>query len=626
MSRGEMNADPVEGEFFTPEGQAEALVRESIQNSLDARRSGDQPVKVRFLIGDASRALSGESVQRYLDGFWPHLEAMPADSIPEENKAMPFLVIEDFGTRGLCGDPLTESESEGSGPKNDFFYFWRNIGRSSKRETERGRWGLGKTVFQAASRINSFFALTVREDDNRSMLMGQAVLKIHKVGDTRFCPYGFYATFDREFPVPIDTPNALQIFSRDFFLSRKSESGLSVVIPYPRAEELRPDELERAALIHYFYPILSGDLVVEIVRQDLGTSLTLDANSIRDAVSTVSWTGTGKSPEQLASVYDLAAWAIRCTPADFVEMREQGIDAPKWDDSLFPEGTLDDIRTRFEKGERLAFRVPLTVHAKSQSGRKIILSHFDVFLKWDEELSKGDDYYIRQGITIPEIRMLGDRKVIGLVVVHDRPLSTLLGDAEGPAHTSWQERGAKVRDRYMHGASCVRFVKNSLKMLVTMLSRRTGEMDENLLRDIFYLDVQDPEGSQAVEPGARKGKGKSVLPVLPPPPEGRTLLVERVKGGFSINHRKGSAIPTGEVTVQVAYQVRRGNPFGRYDPFDFSLDVPPIKIDASGAALTRAEANKLEFKVEHEGCSVVVTGFDPKRDLKIRVQVREGDR
>jgi len=45
MQPGEMNIDPIEGEFFSTEALgslADALVREAIQNSLDARAPGMQ--------------------------------------------------------------------------------------------------------------------------------------------------------------------------------------------------------------------------------------------------------------------------------------------------------------------------------------------------------------------------------------------------------------------------------------------------------------------------------------------------------------------------------------------------------------------------------------------------------
>ena len=50
MTPEEINVDPIEGEFFTTEALGSlngALVREAIQNSLDAA-VGNRPVTVRF--------------------------------------------------------------------------------------------------------------------------------------------------------------------------------------------------------------------------------------------------------------------------------------------------------------------------------------------------------------------------------------------------------------------------------------------------------------------------------------------------------------------------------------------------------------------------------------------------
>lgn len=47
----DQNVDPVQGEFFTPEGLVDALIRESIQNSLDAQLEGsDEPVTVHWQV------------------------------------------------------------------------------------------------------------------------------------------------------------------------------------------------------------------------------------------------------------------------------------------------------------------------------------------------------------------------------------------------------------------------------------------------------------------------------------------------------------------------------------------------------------------------------------------------
>src|SRR5262249_17250827 len=159
-------------------------------------------------------------------------------------------------------------------------------------------------------------------------------------------------------------------------------------------------------------------------------------------------------------------------------LRDQGASAPRWDEELF-EGVLEELRVRFEGGERIAIRVPVSVKRKRGA---IQDSHFDVFVQKDDRLEGGQDHHIRKGITIPAAGGLRNKGVIGLLVADDDALTTLLGDSENPSHTEWRERSDKIRERYEQGASRVRFVKNALQQIVTTLSRPSRGREEDLLR------------------------------------------------------------------------------------------------------------------------------------------------
>jgi hypothetical protein len=154
MQPGEMNIDPIESEFFSTEALdslADAFVREAIQNSLDARVANQ--LRVRIASSTPKTQLSGDSQARYLSGLWEHVTSGKSgvSELPKRAEPLSYLVIEDFGTRGLQGDPKQSEDDESeSGPRNDFCFFWRNIGRSKKSATDLGRWGLGKTVFPRA--------------------------------------------------------------------------------------------------------------------------------------------------------------------------------------------------------------------------------------------------------------------------------------------------------------------------------------------------------------------------------------------------------------------------------------------------------------------------------------------
>jgi len=73
------------------------------------------------------------------------------------------------------------------------------------------------------------------------------------------------------------TRRSLRCFGRISAFPRRRESGLSVVIPYPDPD-IDVAGIVRSVIHHYFFPILSGDLVVEV--QGNGVSETLDAQTL----------------------------------------------------------------------------------------------------------------------------------------------------------------------------------------------------------------------------------------------------------------------------------------------------------------------------------------------------------
>ena len=442
MHAGEMNIDPIEAEFFSTEALSsltDALVREAIQNSLDARQQ-DSVARVRMTFPRPDQMLRGERRDCYVKALWPHLLADRSGlaQTPSPDEPLSFLVFEDFGTRGLQGDPSQSEDEEigSSSMRNDFYYFWRNVGRSKKESSDLGRWGLGKTVFPASSRVNAFFALTVRREDGLRLLMGQAVLRIHKLNGIRYYPYGYFARFRDDFALPIEDHGFVDQFCDDFRVTRNREPGLSVVIPFPDSE-LAPDAIVPSIVRHYFVPILAGDLVVELVYE--GNSEVLDSVSLPRLLERIGW----DKAHQLQHLAELAHWGLQL-PADqrTCLSRPTASSAPRWSDEVITDDTAEPVREAFNRGERIAVAVPVWV---KPTGGSEVLSSFDVYLERDDSLSSGDDHFIREGITVAGVRCGLQAGVRAIVYVRDRSLSALLGDSENPAHTEWQERSVHFK-------------------------------------------------------------------------------------------------------------------------------------------------------------------------------------
>jgi hypothetical protein len=619
MDPGEVQVDPVHDEFFKAQDLADALVRESIQNSLDARVPRSRtPVRVRFRFATGKNALYAEAVRPYLEGLDAHLQAALKTmhtSLPRPEEAVPCLLIEDYGTRGLTGEPHVDPELEPAGEdrKNDFFYFWRNVGRSSKGEVDRGRWGLGKAVFTVSSRIRTIFGITRRFDDGRSLLLGQSVLKTHVLDNRRVYPYGFFARFERRdgLPLPIEDPILLDQFADEFRVDRRAP-GLSIVVPYFRDDELSVDRVTQSVVRQYFYPILRGDLVVEVA--DDARTERIDAETI-DALA--------RDDAAVARICTLTRWSLAQADDSRLRLAERGIAAPKWDDSALPADALTSLRDRFAAGERLAFRVPLLVKRKRA---KPATSWFDVYLEHDDALRKPEHHFIRSLITIPDVRVNGERAARALIVVDEPALSRFLGDAENPAHSDWSERNDKIRTQYEHGASTLRFVKNSASALASLLARPPEGRDRDFLADLFSIE--------AAEDGSRDGTVRARMPIraasgesgeAPSPGGGppSAVTIGRLTDGFTI--RGTNAVPGRAMRGEVAYRVRSGNPFRKHSRFDFDLAAGgAIVTETAGAAVLPTGINAFELLPSASKFQISMKGFDPRRDLVVRL-VDSGD-
>ncbi len=612
-----MNVDPIEGEFFSTEALgslADALVREAIQNSLDARRPGTA-ARVRIAFCGPSASLTGDHRERYLDGLMAHVAAGRdgADRALARDAPLDFVMIEDFGTRGLQGDPRQSEDDEigASAFRNDFYYFWRNVGRSRKGASDLGRWGLGKTVFAAASRASAFFALTIRANDPQPLLMGQAVLRIHKLDGARYYPYGYFGCFEGDFALPIDEPGLVEAFRRDFGLARVAEPGLSVVIPFPD-RELTARALLPSLAHHYFVPILAGDLTIDVEHD--GKRETLNAESFARVVERI-----GRSEaSSLARLVDLARWGLALAPDAPIRLPEpvQSV-APRYSGDAATEQALASLREPFNRGDRIAIQAPVWVKPTAGDPAR---SMFEVWLERDDTISAADEQFVRDGITIAGVRGGVQAGVRAIVCVRDRALSALLGDSENPAHTEWQERSPRFKDRYRHGPSTLRYVKAAPREIVRLLTRPAEGRDFALLRHVFSLDLPTEESVRRREPNPSRagldgsGEARGIATVR----SAHAFELQRLHGGFCVaGVANGEALPR-YLAVRAAYEVRRGNPFALYQPFDFEMDRPPIALALDGATFVRRRENEVVVRIDDAQFRLTVQGFDPRRDVRVK--------
>ena len=618
LQPGNKDRQPTLGEFFATDAissVAEALVRESVQNSLDAGiKSSGKPVRVRFYLATGEDALPAKEARSYFQDGWAHFAAKGngLDDVPEPNAPCPFLVVEDFETTGLTGN--VNQWQHIPDEKNPFYYFFRTEGRSGKGEKDRGRWGIGKYVFPRSSRINAFLAVTVRADDQKRLLMGQAVLKSHAIRKKHFMPDGDYGRLNGSgLVLPVSERGFIEKFSKAFRLKRSNEAGLSVVIPWVD-EEITKQTLLRAVIEDYFFPILAGDLCVTVATGDSEVEVT------KDSLATTSQAIGEDFAKKMLPLLQLANWSREHATTEFVRLKPANPDRPKWESTLIPPELVTGLRERFRAGEKLAIEVPLTVRERGVPDQE---SFFQIYLVNDG----GDDcdpVFIRDGIIISDVKSKRIQGVRSLVVVEHSAMAKLLGDSENPAHTQWQKDREHFRYKYPYGKSYIDFVTQSVAMFVRYLSESDEKPDKDLLREIFSIPKKpESAGPKEKSKPRKRNKGEVVKPDPKVETKKKRYTLSKVASGFTISKGPpGSAIPA-ELEIAVAYDRRRGSALRKYSPSDFKMSEPPISVEVEGASITENQLNRLAVKVTQPDFLVKVTGFDENRDLFVDVDAKE---
>jgi transcriptional regulator with XRE-family HTH domain len=262
----------------------EVLVREVLQNALDAALPGGGTVAVKFRIIE----LRGADLTAYLDALkWSelkrHLEASTRnkqklgslirdglDSLAETGELV-LLIADDSGTSGLLGPETGDGK---------FAALCRNNLDSNKEgaPTKGGAFGLGKGVLWRASRfatVTFCSNLSQPADSGHRHLrvMGRCDLPWHELPGEAFAGPGWFGrpnNAEQEYAVSFWDNEAL---ARDLYLLREGAgSGTSACVvgfhdpssDKPKSGRELAAEIEHAAAQHFFPAMAVGKLRVAV--------------------------------------------------------------------------------------------------------------------------------------------------------------------------------------------------------------------------------------------------------------------------------------------------------------------------------------------------------------------------
>ncbi len=618
---GDKLRNPIQGEFFATsaiEGPAQALVRESIQNSLDAKTAS--PVRVVITVATASLPPQS-AVDNLFSGAWKHFAA-PGNGLqdpkPEPGTPCPYLVVEDFNTSGLTGDPSqTNPDPE---DRNNFFNFFRAEGLSGKTGSELGRWGVGKFVFPRSSRASTHFAITVRTNESQRLMLGSVTLKGHYVcGERdRYTPDGLYGVRrDDGLVLPVEDPSAIDEVTSLFNVQRQHEPGTSVIVPFINPDDFMFNKLLDAAIRSYFVPILAGSLEVTVRHDDCEAVLRSDTLvSVLEENQTLA--------TNLLPLIRLAQVASSVPEQDRILLNmPDPARAAKWRKDLVRADALQKLHQKLADHQPVAVRVPVSVRRKSGDD---VSSYFDVYLQTERNCNE-HPVFVREGIIVSDVRCRRISEIRSLVVVEHAPLAEMLGNSENPAHTQWQKDGSKFKGFYTYGSAVIDFVTDSVSGLLAIVNQASQEQDPSLTVDFFSIEpLEQSEDAENNQTGGSRPKHGDETERPNPNIEARPtrLAIHRSAAGFAVEAGSSPPPVPFRLEVQCAYETSNGNPLKKWNAADFVFDDGGLPVTLSGPVkVITQHNNRLVLRIDGGDFRVAVDGFDTSRDLYVRADVKE---
>lgn len=586
--------DPIHDNFFVQDSAnlAESLVRETLQNSLDAQVDEATPVRVRFALNDVPQD-SIAIFDRHLSALKPHLAAAkPTLATICEGAHPQFLVIEDFGTKGLMGDITSNRDA-----KSGFSNFWRHVGKTEKGSGRGGAFGIGKVVVPMSSSACAFFGVTIRHDGPESrtpLLMGQAMLPQRTVGGIEYEPFVLFGS------QPSPGRAVLPIRDRECSefitlagLSRTDQPGTSIAIPYPSAK-VEWNQVFAAVMKHYYLPILAQDLVVEYVKEAGSAPIVIDRTGLLKNASTVS--------ADFAHQVKFVMESISQPDKEFMFIGGSEHNA-ELAASRFSEEQLQALRKRYSQGELLCFKLQVYVRPKTGEPGFCPLK---LFIRKAHDGVEGVDLYVRGGISVySNATFKGQRASFGLELIQEKNhLGELLRLSEGPAHNQWYITSPRAAEAYHDSGSVIRLCRTALSKLHDILCVGEEKEDISALASFFPMGVPDIPKKSAPFKITANGNGEVFIRNAQEPT------------GPSV-----SGIP---FSIKIKYEkVGRGRGYSRSD-FTLGDGAGEIKAHARNATFSYDPAgNSLTLTPAADDFELKVGPFDTNRNLDVRANYKK---
>lgn len=624
-------------------------IKDIVQNSLDAKdpELSDKPVVIRIFDSNGTFDLPVEKAKFYTEGIIPHLKSGDSglNSLPSFSHPMRYLVIEDFNTVGLEGEPnefdvMTDDKGRAiDGNPHNFYNFWNSLGMSLKSDGQLGSYGLGKSVLWGLSRINTVFGLTVRKSDGQTFSKGLTILRNHHVNNQPYGPYCYYGNFianDDYCSYAIDDEDWNNSFRTDFNLSRKDEAGLSCVIFHPK-KEYSQDFLLSGFISAYFATILRGK--VELHYQSGEEEIIVNKDSVWNIIDRISQQfldPNGRTVvfdhDKLKATMKFAVENFTKNETDFINLDPEGIkNKPRWNKkSLFPnEKKMKSVREQFIAGKIVSFKVPVPIGLLGEEPK---MNFFSIFFKKNADLRMSSHQFIRSGMAVLD-KAKWKGGMSSMIIVEESPkLERFIADAENPAHTEIGSNFGNFKNKYVDGDETLNFILKAHNEILTQLMPEDVNMYTNILSEL--LPFKDKEDENKTNTGSERGDCESDSTKKKEFPKDeidfktQPLIFSKTNGGgIIISLNEEYSFPNETYKITFGYDTIEGNPLTKWEKRDFTFSktetgkFTKLNVKGVNTYFDTLKDNIMVFKPEKKkNFFIEIRGFDENREVYIETK------
>lgn len=394
--------------------QYESLAREICQNSLDARKDDNLPVRVEFMLTEieSSEIPDQTTLLEVFNKALTFWEKQNNNETVEfckknieklkKNYRIPILRISDFNTKGL----------EGSEFKNDFKYPWNNLimsnGSSNKGGSEGGSFGIGKNAPFACSQLRTIFYSTF---DQQGIKASQGISKLisYPVENNRFSPGTGYFSQSADQLEPIK-----ELISLDENFKRGDRSGTDIFVVDFTKQLSWKEDIIASILDNYLLALYKGSL--EVLVQ-----------------------GTLINQESLENLIN-----------EFYKEKKKAKNAYSYYQVLTSPETIQEKITIKNIGE-----AELTILFKNDLNRKVLMSRNNGMKIFDKDRISGSLYFS------------------GICFLKDDKINSYFKKMEDPKHKNWEPD--RYGEKKTEAKKNIKFLNSQVRKLILENGKKSFE-------------------------------------------------------------------------------------------------------------------------------------------------------